>query len=174
MPATSSTAVRSSKPSIHLPNKDVLGKQETYQGIQSSSEAKKKNPSPRPNTPSPSAKIEGNKAVSKKTIRSSSPVPTLKRSATPHGRTVTSREKQPSTLKSVKQSGSKSSTITRSASPPAPTTHHASAHATSHQATAHRRSHERVPSPDKSLLEENRRLQRLLDERNKMLNERDE
>ncbi|CAG8474183.1 23215_t:CDS:2 [Cetraspora pellucida] len=217
MPATSPT-VRPSKSSIHLPNKDVLGRQgafvtstrntnsmysaqaiavkESYQGIQNtSSEAKKKTPQ-RPITPSPFAKntTEGNKPVSKKIIRSKDdslsvpPGPTLKtgnsRPVTPHGaqpsgRPVTSKEKRPpSILKSdkkklpqdtIKQSGSKSSVITQSVSPPAPT----SAHATSHQASAHRRSHERVASPDKSLLEENRKLKRLLDEREEMLHEKE-
>ncbi|CAG8720421.1 4549_t:CDS:2, partial [Cetraspora pellucida] len=119
MPATSPT-VRPSRPSIHIPNRDVHGRQgafvtstrnsnsmlsaqtivvkESYQGIQNISEAKKKTSSQRPITPSPAAK----KIIrSKDDSLSVPPGPTLK---TVTSRPVTSKEKRPpSILKSDKK-----------------------------------------------------------------------
>ncbi|CAG8460552.1 11842_t:CDS:2 [Dentiscutata erythropus] len=142
---------------------------EQIQTLQNSSEAKKKTLPQRPTTPYGSKNvIEGNKAVSKKIIRreESPPASPRSRPVTPHEiqsrRPVTpsiSREKRPTggILKKKLQDTTPKTPIPRSVSPSASV----SAHTSSHQASAHRRSHERVVvSPDKSLLEENRKLKR--------------
>ncbi|CAG8673045.1 7536_t:CDS:2, partial [Dentiscutata heterogama] len=187
MPATSPTAVRPSKYTL---NKDRQGAstastttnrstskmygamtitvQEQIQNLQNSSEAKKKNLPQRPITPYGSHSknvIEGNKAVSKKIIRreESPPASPRSRPVTPHD----VQQRRPITPSTSKEKRPTSGILKKKLPTPQDTTQKSpatvSAHTSSHQATAHRRSHERVVvSPDKSLLEENRKLKRQL------------
>lgn len=157
----------------------IAVKEQQNQVLQSASEAKKKHLPQRPITPygsHPKNVLEGNKAVSKKIIKKSrdeSPPPASPRYRpnTPHNvRPVTpSAPKEKRTTSILKKSSPSQDTTPKRSVSPAPT----SAHATSHQVTAHRRSHERVPSPDKSLVEENRKLKRLLADCEERLREKE-
>ncbi|CAG8689063.1 32122_t:CDS:2 [Gigaspora margarita] len=157
----------------------IAVKEQQNQVLQSASEAKKKHLPQRPITPygsHPKNVSEGNKAVSKKIIKKSrdeSPPPASPRyrPTTPHNvRPVTpSAPKEKRTTSILKKSSPSQDTTPKRSVSPAPT----SAHTTSHQVTAHRRSHERVPSHDKSLVEENRKLKRLLADCEERLREKE-